>query len=102
MICKDCGKELKLVTHIPQEEIPTLLNIAGLIHSSRSALDSKIINLNELEDQEVFDYLVNAFEVHSKAAFFKIEFLRNISEKVPLDLNHPDIYDFDETGIYIH
>lgn len=100
MKCPDCGKELKEVGVLTDEELLDFQHVREMTFNAQQALRSEVINKMNFTEGQVFEYFRAAFDEMAKASFLDYCIRQELKKKYKLD----DSYFFDLTTgrIYLH
>lgn len=100
MVCKHCGKELKLLGDLAEEEKANLHYIIAKNRTVDTALDKSIVNLKEMTPEQVYAYYKSAYDIKAEASFLEIENLKLISKRLNIeDISKVMIFD---DKVYLH
>lgn len=82
MKCEKCGKELKCLGELLDDEQKNYLFIQSKNRVVETALSKDIVNYKEMTPEQVYSYFKSVFDLKAEAMFLEIENLKNISKRL--------------------
>lgn len=105
MKCPNCGKELKKIGKLTEEEIDEYSYIIKKMNAANQALKPNVVNGYNFTENQVFEYFRAAFDSMAQSEFLYYLFASQLKKRHGLNLNQ-EIYidetDINNPNVYIH
>ena len=101
MKCPNCGKEMKELGKLTDNEYLEMEFFNYKERSANDALRSDILNVSELTPEQTFEYFHAAFTLKAEAEFLKFCFYKKLREKYKVSPKE-DIIIGNDSVIYLH
>lgn len=99
MKCEHCGKEIKYVRDLSEEEVKDFIYLNNMEITANQALNIKDIDLSIFNENQVYEYFLAVYHQLAEARFLRELLLRNINKVDGISIDNIKILD---EKIYIH
>lgn len=85
MKCERCGKELKCLGDLTEEELKNYQFVSTKQRTAETALDREVVNFKEMSSEQVYMYFKAIFDLQAEASFLDVENRKNIAKRLNVE-----------------
>lgn len=100
MKCRNCGKELKEIGILNEDELRDYIRISEMYNNATQALKPEVVNGFNFTEGQVFEYFRAGFDEMAKASFLSFCLMKDLRNKYKFTT---ECYVDQDTGkLYVH